>query len=165
MEELIIIGFSDPLRAVEVLAQLQRLKFEWNVDLRTAVTVQVEKDGRLRLHHSQLLDPADTSDEAFRWKAILNAIVPQPHMPLKGAPETAVQVTRINAEANSWLRGKSFNDDFIRDAAAVLRPGNSAILAILQQSQSALPVLAGYSPIVLHVGLSRFVTGDRRPER
>lgn len=161
-----MIGFADHLRAVEVLPQLQRLKFDWSADLRTAVAVQVEKDGRLRLHHSQILDPAYDLDEAFRWKAILNAIVPLPHMPPQSTPETAFHVHKINAEGSNWLRGKSFNDNFIRDAAAVLRPGNSAILAIFREANSALPVLTGYSPIVLHVSLARFVADDGQlPER
>jgi hypothetical protein len=93
VEELVVIGFADPLRAIEVLSQLQRLKFDWSVDFRTAVTVQVEKDERLRLHHS--------FDEAFRWKAILNAIRPIPHMPRGSTPETASQVYKINAEGSN----------------------------------------------------------------
>jgi uncharacterized membrane protein len=163
VKELVIVGFTDHLRAVEVLPQLQRLKFNWSSDLRTAIAVQVERDGRLRLHHSQLLDPAHGLDETFRWKAILNAIVPLPHVPPESAPETASQVRKINAEGSNWLRGKSFNDNFIRDASAVLRPGNSAIFAIVHETDSALPVLAGYSPIVLHASFARFVSETGLP--
>lgn len=58
MTELVAIGFSEKHRALEVLPQLQRLKFECCADLSEAVAVEVEKDGRLRLVHSDLLDPA-----------------------------------------------------------------------------------------------------------
>jgi len=163
MEDLVIIGFADQLRAVEVLPQLQRLKFGWSSDFRTAISVQVERDGRLRLHHSQLLDPAHGLDEAFRWKAILSAIVPLPHVPPESTPEIALQARKINAEGSNWLRSKSSNDNFIRDASAVLRPGNSAILAIVHEADSALPVLAGYSPIVLHASLARFMEDSGQP--
>jgi uncharacterized membrane protein len=133
-----------------VLLQLQRLKFNWIADLRTAVAVQVESDGRLRLHHSQLLDPASGLDDALQWKAILSAIVPLPHLPAEGASGIASQVGAINAKGSRWLKRVSMDGDFVRNAAAILRPGNSAILAILHDSQSALAVLSGYSSVVLH---------------
>lgn len=155
MEELVIVGFSEKLRALEVLTQLQRLRFEWSSDLHTAVAVQVEEDGRLRLHHSQLLDPQGGFDDALRWKAILSAIVPLPHMPSECSSHTASRVKDINAELGALLGRKSFDLRFLRDAAAILCPGNSAILAILRQPKEALVVLNGYSPIVLHTELGR----------
>jgi hypothetical protein len=64
-----MIAFAEKLRAIEVLPQLQRLKFDWSADLRTAVAVEVENDGKLRLHHSQLLDPVSGLDDTLQWKA------------------------------------------------------------------------------------------------
>jgi hypothetical protein len=93
----------------------------------------------------------------------LNVIVPLPHMPLEGAPETAFQVRTINPEGLNWLRGKSFNDNFIRDAAAVLCPGNSAILLSFIKLIPPLPVLAGFSSILLHASLSEFLADTREP--
>lgn len=153
MEELIMIGFSEKTRAVEVLQQLQRLRFDWSADLQSAVAVEVEGDGKLRLHHSHLLDPASGMDDAIQWKAILNVITPLPHMPPESAAEVVSEVRRINAEGKSWLKGVSLDRDFIRDAAALLGPENSAILAIIRNSESALPVLLGYSQVVLHTTL------------
>ena len=80
MQELVMIGFADKLRAVEVLPQLQRLKFNWSADLQAAVAVEVENDGRLRLHHNQLLDPAFGSDDVLRWKAVLQALQEEPQV-------------------------------------------------------------------------------------
>lgn len=153
VEELVVIGFSDKLRAVEVLPQLQRLKFDWSADLQSAVAVEVERDGKLRLYHSQLLDPASGLDEGLEWKAILNAIVPLPHLPAESTGEVAARVRSINAKGSSWLKRVSMDREFIRNAAAVLRPGNSAILTILRDAKPALAVLSGYSPIVLHTAL------------
>jgi uncharacterized membrane protein len=150
VEQLVMIGFTEKLRALEVLSQLQRLKFDWSADLKAAVAVEVERDGKLRLHHSQLLDPSAGLDDVLQWKAILNAIVPLPHMPRESTAEIAVQVRLINAEGSKWLKGIPLDRDFIRNAAALLRPGNSAILAILRDSRAALAVLSGYSQVVLH---------------
>jgi uncharacterized membrane protein len=161
MEELVMIGFTDILRAVEVLPQLQRLKFDWTTDLRTAIAVQVEQNGMLRLHHSELLDPAHGLNDALRWKAILSAIVPLPHIPFKTSAETSLQVLRINAESGNLLQENYFDANFMRDAAAVLRPGNSAILAILRESEAAFPILLGYSHLVLHTRVSSH--GSEKP--
>jgi uncharacterized membrane protein len=159
VEELIMIGFSEKTRAVEVLQQLQRLKFDWSADLQSAVAVEVEWDGKLRLHHSHLLDPASGMDDAIQWKAILNAIVPLPHIPPDSAAEVVSEVRRINAEGQSWLKGVPLDHDFIHNAAALLRPENSAILAIIRNSESALPVLLGFSHVVLRTTLLKFRGG------
>src|SRR5277367_1263853 len=152
MQELVMIGFTEKHRAVEVLAQLQRLQFDWSADLQDAVAVEIENNGLLRLNHSQLLDPASASTLS-QWKAILSAIVPLPYVPQSSAAETNVEVRNINAQGSSWLKMTSLEDDFIRDAAAVLRPGNSAILAIVRELKPALAVLSGYSYIVLRTSM------------
>jgi uncharacterized membrane protein len=153
VEELVMLGFGDKFRAVEVLTQLQRLKFDWSADLRTAIAVEVENDNRLRLHHSQLLDPAAGMDDVVQWKAILSAIIPLPHTPSESTAETASQVSLINSEGRRWLKRVSLDREFIRNAAALLRPGNSAIFAMCRNSESALKVLSGYSQIVLHTSV------------
>ena len=153
MKELVIIGFSEKHRALEVLPQLQRLRFGWTADLNQAVAVEVEKNGRLRLFYGQLLDPADASEEAPQWKAVLSAILPLPHVPSSGTSELMSEVHAINAQAGNWLDEFSRKSDFIRDAAALLRPGNSAVFARIHDWRSALPVLLEYSNFVLHTGI------------
>jgi uncharacterized membrane protein len=156
VQELVMIGFTDKRRALEVLPQLQRLEFDWGSDLQHAIAVEVESDGRLRLHHSELLDPASGPDDVAQWKAILNAITPLPHVPPGRSEHTALEFRSINAEASNWIRGIAFdNRDFIRNAAAILRPGNSAILTLVRDFRPALQVLSGYSPIVLHTSFAR----------
>lgn len=150
MPELVMIGFPEKHRALEVLPQLQRLKFVWCTDLDNAVAVEVERDGRLRLLHSHLLDPSGDWEDASQWKAVLNAIVPLPHTPALSKRNVASEVSSVNADGNGWLKSLSFDQDFVRNAAALLLPGCSAILATLQEWKSALTVLSGYSPFVLH---------------
>ena len=155
LRELIMMGFGERHRALEVLPQLQRLQFEWTADMQNAVAVEVEKDGRLRMLHSHMLDPATGSEDASRWKAILSAIVPLPHLPPSSKRELISEVRSINAEGSGWLKDFSLDQDFVRDAAALLRPGNSAILANIHDWQAAVKVLSGYSRIVLHTSISR----------
>jgi len=150
-----MIGFTEKRRAIEVLPQLQRLQFDWSSDLQTAIAVEVERDGRLRLHHSHLLDPASGQGDIAQWKAILNAINPLPHMQSGNSQDIATELRVINADSTEWLKDVTLDRDFVRNAAAILRPGNSAILAVLQDFRTALTVLSGYSQVVLHTTFAR----------
>lgn len=76
-------------------------------------------------------------------------------MPASSKQDLASEVRSINAKGNVWLEGFAIDQDFVRDAAALLRPGNSAILATLREWKPALSVLSGYSPFVLHTTLAR----------
>ena len=159
--ELVVIGFSEKHRALEVLPQLQRLEYEWCADLNEAVAVEVERDGRLRLVHSDLLDPAAGWREASQWKALLSAIIPLPHIPNSSRGSLVSEVRSINAEANAWREDFALDQDFVRDAAALLQPGNSAIFATLREWKPALKEFSHYSPFVLH---TRITSPDVEPK-
>jgi uncharacterized membrane protein len=159
MHELVMIGFADKHRAIEVLPQLQRLKFDWCFDLQDAIAVEVEKDGRLRLHQSQLLDP-ESSSNTLQWKAILNSIVPMPHTRESSSSSSITEARAINSDAGKWLEAERLDGNFLRDAAALLRPGQSAILAIIRESRSALEVLSGFSYVVLRTNIDLIPTPD-----
>jgi uncharacterized membrane protein len=148
MHELVMIGFADKHRAIEVLPQLQRLQFDWCADLQNAIAVEVETDGRLRLHHSQILDPASSSN-TLQWKAILSWIVPMPHTGESSSSNTIAETRTIHTYSDAWLKSGFPDANFLRDAAALLRPGHSVILAIIREARPALAVLLGYSYVVL----------------
>jgi uncharacterized membrane protein len=150
VEELIVMGFADKHRAVEVLPQLQRLQFAWSAEMHDAIAIEVESDGRLRLMHSQMLDPTNSIGDVARLKALLSAIVPLPHAPVSSAPEVSSEYRGVNSGASAWLKNSSLDPDFLRNVAAVLQPGNSAIFAFIRDWPSAAPVLSGYSSLVLH---------------
>lgn len=155
MTELVMIGFADKHRAAEVLSQLQRLKFDWSSDLLNAVAVEVESDGRLRMLQSHLLDPSAGAEDDFRWEAFLSAIVPQPHLPSSRRATLEGDVRTVIAQGRAWLKDLSFDQEFARNAAALLLPGNSAILATIHDWRSAVKLLSGYSHLVLHTTIVR----------
>jgi uncharacterized membrane protein len=163
VQELVMIGFTEKRRAIEVLPQLQRLQFEWSSDLQTAIAVEVERDGKLRLHQSQLLDPEREQGDIAPWKAILNAITPLPHVRPEHSQGVANEIRAIYAESTEWLKDVALDRDFVRNAAAILRPGNSAILAVLRDFRSAWTVLSGYSQVVLHTTFKRDLRAHEFP--
>jgi uncharacterized membrane protein len=154
VQELVVMGFADKHRAVEVLAQLQRLQFAWSAEMDNAIAVEVESDGRLRVIHSQMLDPTSGVGDVARWKALLSAIVPLPHAPVSSAPEVNSEYRGVNSAASDWLKTSPLDPDFLRNVAAVLQPGNSAIFAFIRDWPSAAPVLSGYSSLVLHTAIT-----------
>jgi uncharacterized membrane protein len=162
LKELIMMGFGEKHRALEVLPQLQRLQFDWSADLQSAVAVEVEKDGRLRLMQSELLDPAAATEGIPHWKAILSAMVPMPHIPASSTAELSAEVRTTNSEGSAWLKDSSLDQDFVRNAAALLRPGNPAILAAVGEWPSALKVLSGFSRIILHTAI---MPAENSPKR
>jgi uncharacterized membrane protein len=153
MKKLVMIGFTEKHRAAEVLTQVRRLTNSWSDDLQDAIAVEVEEDGRLRFLHSHLLDPARNRQDLPSWKALLSAIVPLPHLPASSTAGMASEVRAINAQGSDLLNHPSLDQDFIRNAAAVLRPGHSALLAVVGEWDSAAHALAGYSPVILHTSL------------
>ena len=165
MSELVVLGFSDRYRAEEVLGQLRRLDFSWAADLESAVAVEVDARGRLRIRHSMALDPA-FADSAPAWRALLLAIQSQA-VPLQPASkERAGESKALNAEASLWQRALIANNPvFLRDLGAVLRPADSAIFAVVTDADAAVRVLRGYSSILLRTWLSDAQANKLRTSR
>lgn len=80
----------------------------------------------------------------------MSAIVPLPYLLSSSTIKVGMQVRTINDEGSTWLENLSLDPDFSRNASALLRPGNSAILATIHDWRSAVELLSGYSHHVLH---------------
>jgi len=153
LNELLVMGFTDRYRAEEVLGQLRRLEFNWAADFENAVAVEVDARCRLRLRHSLVLDP-NFADSAPAWKALLGAIQP-PAAPLQSAfREGSSESQALNAEASRWRRALMADPTFVRDLGSVLRPGDSAIFAVLSDADAAVRVLRGYGSVLLRTSLT-----------
>jgi len=146
-------GFSDRYRAEEVLGQLRRLDFSWAAELENAVAVELDVHGRLRLHHSLVID-STIADSAPAWRALLGAIQPSATRLQPAARQSSGDSQGLNAEASLWRRGLATDPQFLRDFDALLRPGDSAILAVLIDGEAAVRVLRGYSNILLRTSLT-----------
>jgi len=164
LTELVVMGFTDRYRAAEVLGQLRQLEFGWAGDFDGAVAVEVDPEGRLRLSHSRVLDPA-FADSAPAWRALLGAIQPRAASRPSNARETASEAQGVNAEAQKWRREFMVNPDFLRDLDAVLRPGDSAIFAVLGDADAAVRVLRGYSSVLLRGSLTEAQSSKLRMSR
>jgi uncharacterized membrane protein len=155
VKELLIIGFAEKHRALEVLPQLQQLHFDWSGDLQNAAAVEVERDGGLKLFHGLLLDSVTSTEDAAQWRSILSVILPPPYWSYQSAQGPAVEDYRIDPQPDRRAARPFFDQEFIRDAAALLRPGSSVLLLIVHDGKAVLPVLSGYSRFLLHTRFDR----------
>jgi hypothetical protein len=76
-----------------------------------------------------------------------------PHTLDSSSSGSIAEARVINSDGGKWLKGERLDANFIRDAAALLRPGHSAILGILREAHPALAVLLGYSYVVLRTNV------------
>jgi uncharacterized membrane protein len=150
-------GFADRYRAEEVLGQLRRLDFRWAADLENAVAVEVDSRGGLRLRHSMVLDSA-SADSAPAWRALLGAI----QSPAASFRSVSSGSEALNAEASRWRSALTADSEFLRDLGALLRPGDSAIFTVLSDAEAAVPVLRGFSTVLLRTTLSEAQAGKLR---
>jgi uncharacterized membrane protein len=164
LTELVVMGFTDRYRAAEVLGQLRQLEFGWAADFEGAVAVEVDTQGRLRLSHSRVLDPA-FPDSAPAWRALLGAIDPRAASRPSNARETGSESRALNAEAQEWQREFMADPEFLRDLGSVLRPGDSAIFAVVIDGDAAVRVLRGYSSVLLHTALTEAQASKLRTSR
>jgi hypothetical protein len=149
VKELLVIGFAEKHRALEVLPQLH---FDWSGDLQNAIAVEVEVDGGLRLFHGLLLGSETNAHDAALWRSILSAILPPPYWS-HDAAEMPDEEAPIDPQTSHRSALPFLDQEFIRDAAALLRPGSSALLAIVHESKKLLPVASAYSHFLLHTRL------------
>jgi uncharacterized membrane protein len=165
MSELVVMGFSDRYRAEEVLGQLRRLDFSWAADLESAVAVEVDARGRLRIRHSMALDPA-FADSAQAWRALLLAIQPLATPLQPASRERASESKALTAEASLWQHALMANNPvFLRDLGAILRPADSAIFAVVTDADAAIRVMRGYSIVLLRASLTEAQANKLRSSR
>jgi hypothetical protein len=73
------------------------------------------------------------------------------HRALAGSP---AQVDERHAQAVHWFDHFSLDQEFVHNAAGLLSPDSSAVMAIIDGGEDALGILGSYSRFVLHTQIS-----------
>ena len=142
MAELIVVGFKkDMYRASEVLNTLQDMNESWVVDLRDAVAVYRDYNGKLRVDQSYQM----TSGEGAAWGGLFGGLMGA----LLAAPFTggasvaaviaagslsgvALGATAGAIDASTWKEDYGISEDFVKQVGTMVQPGDSAIFALLR---------------------------------
>jgi uncharacterized membrane protein len=147
MSNLVVIGYDDRFKAEEVRLMLLKMQKEYLIDLEDAVVAVKDENGKVKLHQALNLTAAGAATGGF-WGALVGLIFLNPLLGLGvGAAAGAV---------SGALTDVGINDDFMKDLAATLLPGNSALFILVRSAtpDKVLEELKGTGGKVLKTSLS-----------
>jgi len=145
MSELITIGFKGELTADEVLLDLEKMQQIHQINLDEAVVVIRKVDGTVKIRYSNILVISDAAMGSLFGMALGPA-----GLLVGGVIGAAVgQTVKI-------LKHIGISDDFIKEVAGILEPGNSAIFFRVHKhmSESIVDNLKKYDGKLLRSSLS-----------
>ena len=125
MSTLIVVGYDDLYKAEEVRLKLRRLQSEYLIDLEDAVVAVKDAKGKVKLHQAVNLTTAGAVSGGF-WGSLVGLIFLNPLLGLAvGATAGAV---------SGALSDVGINDDFMKDLAATMTDGSSALFVLVRKA-------------------------------
>ena len=147
MSTLAVIGYNDIFKAEEVRLSLIKMQRDYLIDLEDAVVAVKDPSGKVRLHQAVNLTAAGAASGGF-WGALVGLIFLNPLLGLAvGAGTGAVA---------GALSDVGINDNFMKDLAATMKPGSSALFVLVRRvtADKVLEELQGTGGTVLKTSLS-----------
>lgn len=147
MNTLVVIGYKDIDQAEEVRLKLRKLHRDYLIDLDDAVVAVKDAAGKIKLHQAVSLTAAGASSGGF-WGMLVGMIFLNPLLGLAvGASAGAL---------SGSLADVGINDDFMKELAATLTPGSSALFVLVRKvtPDKVLQELQGSGGTVLKTTLS-----------
>jgi uncharacterized membrane protein len=147
MSTLVVIGYDDMYKAEEVRLKLRKLQSEYLIDLEDAVVAVKGTDGKVKLHQAVNLTTAGAVSGGF-WGSLIGLIFLNPLLGLAvGAGAGAV---------SGALTDVGINDQFMKDLAATMTPGSSALFVLVRKAtpDKVLDEIKGTGGKVLKTSLS-----------
>ena len=125
MSTLIVVGYDDLYKAEEVRLKPRRLQSEYLIDLEDAVVAVKDAKGKVKLHQAVNLTTAGAVSGGF-WGSLIGLIFLNPLLGLAvGATAGAV---------SGALSDVGINDDFMKDLAATMTDGSSALFVLVRKA-------------------------------
>jgi uncharacterized membrane protein len=147
MSTLVVIGYEDMYKAEEVRLKLRKLQSEYLIDLEDAVVAVKDNAGKVKLHQAVNLTAAGAMSGGF-WGALIGLIFLNPLLGMAvGAGAGAV---------SGALSDLGINDQFMKDLAATMTPGSSALFVLVRKAtpDKVLEEVKGTGGKVLKTSLS-----------
>jgi len=147
MSTLVVIGYDNMYAAEEVRLKLRKLQSEYLIDMEDAVVAVKDTAGKVKLHQAMNLTAAGAVSGGF-WGSLVGLIFLNPLLGLAiGAGAGAV---------SGALSDVGINDQFMKDLAAALTPGSSALFVLVRKAtpDKVLEQLQGSGGKVLKTSLS-----------
>lgn len=147
MSTLIVIAYPDLHQAEEVRLKLRKLQRDYLIDLEDAVVATKDAGGKLKLHQAVNLTVAGMASGGL-WGALIGLIFLNPLLGFAvGAGAGAL---------SGKLADYCINDQFVKDLAATLTPGSSALFVLVRKAtpDKVLSELEGTGGKLLKTSLS-----------
>jgi uncharacterized membrane protein len=125
MSSLVVVGYDDIHKAEEVRITLLKLQQEYLIDLDDAVVVIRKPDGKIKLNQAVNLTAAGAASGTF-WGLLIGALFLSPFL---GAAVGATSGAIAGA-----LSDVGINDQFMKEVAAALKPGTSALFVLVRSA-------------------------------
>lgn len=125
MSDLVVIGYDDMHKADEVRLTLLKMQRDYLIDLEDAVVAIKKPDGKIKL--SQPVDlTAMGAARGSLWGLLIGALFLTPFLGAAiGAGSGAI---------SGALTDIGINDDFMKEIAATLKPGTSALFVLVKSA-------------------------------
>jgi len=147
MSTLVVIGYKDLYQAEEVRLKLCKLQRDYLIDLEDAVVVTKDQAGKIKLHQAVNLTATGAVSGGF-WGSLIGLIFLNPLLGLAaGAAAGAV---------SGALTDLGINDRFMKDLAATMQPGSSALFVLARRAtpDKVLAELQGSGGTIMQTSLS-----------
>jgi uncharacterized membrane protein len=125
MSHLIVVGYDDVHKADEVRLTLLKLQHEYLIDLEDAVVAVKRADGKIKLNQAVNLTTYGAVQGSF-WGLLIGMIFLSP---LLGAALGA-----STGAVTGALTDVGINDNFMKEVAAALKPGTSALFVMVKHA-------------------------------
>jgi uncharacterized membrane protein len=147
MSTLVVIGYDDEFKAEEVRLKLRKLQKDYLIDLEDAVVAVKNEKGKIKLHQAINLTAAGAIGGGF-WGSLIGLIFLNP---LLGAALGATA-----GAVSGALSDVGINDKFMKDLAAAMNPGSSALFVLVRKAtpDKVLAELEGSGGKILKTSLS-----------
>jgi uncharacterized membrane protein len=113
MSNLVVVGFDDPHQAEEVRLKLQKLQSEGLLDLADAVVAVKGETGKVKLHHA-----GNLVDDTAVFQGFCGSLA------------SLIFLNAAAGAASGALTDVGINDHFMKEVAATLIPGSSALFVL-----------------------------------
>jgi uncharacterized membrane protein len=147
MSTLAVIGYDNEFKAEEVRLTLRKLQKDYLIDLEDAVVAVKDAQGKVKLHQAINLTAAGAVGGGF-WGSLIGLLFLNP---LLGAAVGAAA-----GAASGALTDVGINDKFMKELAATMSPGSSALFVLVRKAtpDKVLAELQGSGGKVLKTSLS-----------
>ena len=147
MSTLVVISYKEAAKAEEIRLKLLQMQKDYLLDLEDAVVAVKDANGKVRLHQAVNLTAAGAVSGGF-WGTLIGMMFLNPLLGLAvGASAGA---------ASGALTDVGINDQFMKDLAANMQPGNSILFVLVRKStpDKVLEELKGTGGTILQTSLS-----------